>query len=132
MITREHIGITRIRHQTVTRERTAAHIGSGSHGVYATPAMLAFVESACRELLDELLDEAHTSVGTAAKLRHLAPTPEGATVEVEVEIISVDGTQVGFRAAVRDNVELVGEFEHTRAVIEIERFQKRVSAKSRQ
>ncbi len=92
-ITQAHIGLVRERKQRVTKERTAVHIGSGSLGVYATPAMLAFIEITCREFLDELLDDSHTSVGTAVTLKHLAPTPEGEDVSLRVEIVSVEGKQ---------------------------------------
>jgi predicted thioesterase len=105
------------------------HIGSGSLGVYATPAMLAFVESTSREFLDELLDDAHTTVGTMAAVKHLAPTPEGETVNLRVKIVSVQGNSIELHAELWDKVEKIGEATHQRAVIEIDRFMKRVDAK---
>ncbi len=128
-ITEEHIGLVRENEQVVTEQCTAAHIGSGSLGVYATPAMLAFIESTSRDMLDELLDDARTSVGTAVKLKHLAPTPEGTSVKVRVEIASVQGNTVELNAQVWDQTEKIGEAQHTRVVIDVERFLKRVDAK---
>jgi predicted thioesterase len=128
-ITKAHVGLVRERQQQVTKERTAVHIGSGSLGVYATPAMLAFIESTSREFLDEFLDHSHTTVGTAVTLKHLAPTPEGKDVNLRVEIISVEGNSVEIKAEVWDKIEKVGEATHQRAVIDIERFMKRVNAK---
>ncbi|MDF1499089.1 MAG: thioesterase family protein [Anaerolineales bacterium] len=129
-ISTDHVGLVREDQQVVTRERTAVHIGSGSLGVYATPAMLAFVEATCRDMLDELLDPSMTSVGTEVRLRHLAPTTEGETVSVCVEIISIEGILVEFKAEVWDRVERIGEARHTRAVIDVDRFLSRVSAKT--
>ncbi|MGD8553524.1 MAG: thioesterase family protein [Anaerolineales bacterium] len=129
LITADHVGLVRERQQQVTRERTAVHIGSGSLGVYATPAMLAFVESTSREFLDELLDDAHTTVGTFVSLKHLAPTPEGESVNLRVEISSVEGRRVELHAELWDKVEKIGEVTHHRAVIEVERFMKRVNTK---
>jgi fluoroacetyl-CoA thioesterase len=128
-ITQEHVGLSRERQQVVTRERTAVHVGSGSLGVYATPAMLALVEVTAREFLDELLDDTQTTVGTAVTLKHLAPTPEGETVNVRVEIASIEGNIVQLNAELWDRVEKVGEASHTRAVIDVDRFLKRVNAK---
>lgn len=129
MVTQEHIGMVREDQQVVTTERTAVHIGSGSLGVYATPAMLAFVEVTCRDLLDELLDHSQTSVGIFVDLRHVAPTPEGEMVFVRVEIVDVEETLVKFTAELRDHSEHIGEVRHTRAVIDIDRFQKRIEKK---
>lgn len=128
-ITKEHIGLVREREQLVTQQRTAAHIGSGSLGVYATPAMLAFIEITSREMLDALLDESHTTVGTAVELKHLAPTPEGKSVRVRVEIAAVEGQIIKLDAEVWDHVEKIGEAAHTRAVIDVDRFLKRVNGK---
>jgi fluoroacetyl-CoA thioesterase len=91
--------------------------------------MLAFVESTAREFLDELLDASQTTVGTAVTLRHLAPTPEGEKVNVHLEITSVDGNIVELQAELWDRVEKIGEATHTRAVIDVDRFLKRVNAK---
>lgn len=128
-ITEEHIGLARESQQVVTQDRTAVHIGSGSLGVFATPAMLAFIEITARQFLDELLDDAHTTVGTAVRLKHLAPTPEGEVVNVRVEIAAVEGNLIELKAEVWDKLERVGEATHTRAVIDVDRFLKRVNAK---
>jgi predicted thioesterase len=68
-------------------------------------------------------------VGTAVTLKHLAPTPEGQTVKVRVEIDAVDGNLIQLKAEVWDKLEKIGEATHTRAVIDVDRFLKRVNAK---
>ena len=128
-ITEHHIGLAREREQVVTKDHTAVHIGSGTLGVFATPAMLAFIEITAREFLDELLDDAHPTVGTAVTLKHLAPTPEGQSVNVRVEIDAVDGNLIQLKAELWDNFEKIGQATHTRAVIDVDRFLKRVNAK---
>lgn len=115
--------------QEVTPELTAPHIGSGSLYVYATPAMAGFVEQTCASKLSELLLEGQTSVGVEIRVRHLAPTPVNNVVHIKAEIISIDENLVSFAAQIFDEMELVGEAEHRRAVIEIDRFMKRVEAK---
>jgi predicted thioesterase len=58
--------------QQVTLERVASHLGSGSLQVYATPAMVAFVEQTCRKLVEPHLPEGMTTVGIAITVRHSA------------------------------------------------------------
>ncbi len=113
----------------VTEDRTARHIGSGSLRVFATPAMALLIERACVELLQPLLPEGMSTVGTALHVRHLAPTPLGMTVRAEVEVTAVEANRIRLRAEVWDEVERVGEAEHERAVIDVDRFLKRVQGK---
>ncbi len=129
-------------HQTISRgmsmeesrvvavDESAAHIGSGSLKVLATPAMVAFVEQTCRALVEPLLSESKTTVGSMIKLKHLAPTPLGAEVHIRALVERVDDHVIEFSAQVWDGEEVVGEAEHTRVVIDIERFLKRVAQKS--
>ncbi len=116
--------------QIVDANQAASHLGSGSLQVFATPAMVTFVERTCRQLIEPHLDEGQTSVGVAIAIRHLAPTPTGAEVRAHATILEVDGRFVHFEAQVWDEVELIGEAEHTRAVIDEDRFLKRVAAKT--
>jgi predicted thioesterase len=116
--------------EPVTEERTALHIGSGSERVFATPAMAGLIERTCVELMAPHMAPGRSSVGVAISVRHLAPTPMGMTVRARVEVTAVDGGTVQFKAEVFDEVEKVGEGEHRRAVIDVERFLHRVRAKS--
>ena len=115
--------------QVVDAEKVAAHLGSGSLQVYATPAMVTFIEHTCRTLIEPHLESGQTSVGVALQVKHLAPTPLGATVSIRAEIVEIDGRFVRFTAEVRDESEQIGEAEHSRAVIDTERFLKRVASK---
>ncbi|HLB64656.1 MAG TPA: thioesterase family protein [Anaerolineales bacterium] len=116
--------------QTVTEERTARHIGSGSERVFATPAMVGLIERACVELMAPHLPPGRSSVGIAINVRHLAATPLGKTVRARVEVTAVEGATVSFTAEVFDEVEKVGEGEHKRAIVDVERFLRRVRAKT--
>jgi len=123
------VGLKAVATQEVTPELTATHIGSGSLSVYATPAMASLVEHTCASMISKLLPEGQTSVGVEIHLRHLAPTPVNSMVEIRAEVVSVDKNLISFTAQIFDKVELVGEAEHHRAVIEVDRFLKRVDAK---
>ena len=116
--------------QEVTCELTALHVGSGDLQVYATPAMAALVEQTCVSMLTPLLPKGKTSVGTELHICHLAPTPVGGMVRIRAEVVAVQNSLITFDARIWDEVELVGEVDHQRAVIEVDRFMRRVDAKS--
>lgn len=120
--------------QEVTAERTASHIGSGALRVYATPAMALFVERTCRDLVEPHLPEGKTTVGVELRLRHLAPTPLGSLVRLRAEVVALEGAPGGetidFVAKLWDEQDQVGEVEHRRRVVDIERFLRRVEAKA--
>lgn len=115
---------------SVTPELTARHLGSGGADVFATPAMIALMEAAAVAAIDALLLPGQASVGTAIAVRHLAATPLGAEVRARAEVTAVDGREVSFRVEAWDEVERIGEGTHTRFVIDLDRFAKRVAEKA--
>ena len=116
--------------QEVTPEAVAAHLGSGSVRVFATPAMALLVERTCRSLVEPHLPQGQSTVGVEISLRHLAPTPIGWTVRIRAEIVGIEGRAVDFRAELWDKAEKVGEADHRRVIIDLDRFLKRVEAKA--
>jgi fluoroacetyl-CoA thioesterase len=116
--------------QEVTPRRSAPNVGSGALSVYATPAMGAFIEQTCCQLVDSLLPEGKTTVGVEITIRHTAPTPLGMNVHARVEVISIDGSQITFQAQLRDDLEPIGTAEHRRAIVDVDRFLTRVERKS--
>lgn len=123
-------GLSAERMLQVSEAQSARHLGSGSLRVFATPAMILLIEEVSREAIEPHLPAGQTTVGIELRVRHLAPTPIGSTVRVRCEVTAVEGNRVELRAEVWDEVEKVGEGEHTRAVIDLERFQRRVAAKA--
>ncbi len=113
----------------VNMENSAIHLGSGSSRVLATPWMIAFMERVSHRLLTCCLPEGYSSVGTHLDVRHLAPTPVGATIRVRAEVLSVDGIKVNFSIEAWDNLEKIGEGKHERVVIDEARFLRRVEKK---
>lgn len=119
-------GQKRIQEFIVGDEHTASHLGSGSVQVLATPIMIAFIENTALKLLDQSLEEGYSSVGTRVDIRHLAPSPLGSQVRVEVVVDRVDGKKVSLLAEVWDGNTLVGSGTHERYVIEVSRFMERI------
>lgn len=114
---------------TVTDQITAYQVGSGSVRVLATPWMIAYMERTAHRLLTSSLPTEYTSVGSQVNVRHLAPTPLGAEVRVLAEVISLEGYRVLFSVRAWDGVEMIGEGQHERVIIDKARFLSRVEKK---
>ncbi len=115
----------------VAEEHTAKHLGSGSVQVLATPQMILLMERASVAAVDPLLPEGYRTVGVALDVRHLAPTPVGFEVRATSELVEVDGRRLTFRVQMHDDVELVGEGTHRRAIIDVRQFGERVAQKAK-
>lgn len=115
----------------VTPDLVASHLGSGGLRVFATPAMALLVERTCHSMLQPHLPEGKSTVGLEIRVRHLAPTPLGKTVRIRAEIVALEERAVDFRAEIWDDTEKVGEAEHRRMIIDLERFLKKVEAKAK-
>lgn len=123
-------GLANERTWTITVDHLASRYGSGLVDVLATPALVAFCEETARGAVDPLLPEGETSVGTAIELTHTAPTPPGQTVTVTARLTAVDGRRLTFEIEARDGVEPIGRGKHARAIVERERFERRVAEKA--
>jgi predicted thioesterase len=97
--------------------------------VYATPRMVSDVEYACRDYLLQHLDAGEDSVGAHVSIDHLAATPLGLEVTIEVSIADVDRRKVVFAFSVKDPVEQVGRGTHVRFVVETAKTRERLAAK---
>ena len=107
----------------------------GGPWVFMTPAMVQFCENSCHNLVEPNLAAGQHTVGTVVNIRHLAPTPEGMKVRAEMELVEVDRRRLRFKVQIYDELELVGECEHERFVIDVdkagERLRKKIEAMKR-
>ena len=76
------------------------------------------------------LEPGESAVGTAVDIRHLAPTPVGATVVAEAQVTRADGRRITYEVHARDGVEEIGAGSHERAVVDLARLAKRLDAKT--
>ena len=113
---------------TVDQDRVIGFMGKEA-AVYATPRMVSDVEYACRDMLLEHLDAGEDSVGAHVSIDHLAPTPMGLQVTVEVRITEVDRRKVSFEFSVKDPLEEAGRGKHVRFVVETAKTRERLAAK---
>ena len=106
----------------VEREDTAAEVGSGSLLVYATPCMVALMEGAACEAIEEAMDDDKTTVGTELNIKHLSATPVGLEVRAEAEVTAVEGKKITFRVAAYDEAGEIGSGTHERFLVDSQRF----------
>ena len=106
----------------VEREDTAAEVGSGSLLVYATPCMVALMEGAACNAIEDALPEDSTTVGTSLEISHLSATPVGMEVRSEAEVIAVDGKILTFSVTAYDEAGKIGEGTHKRCIVTSQRF----------
>ena len=97
--------------------------------VYATPKMVSDVEYACRDFLLEHLDAGEDSVGTQVVIDHLAATPLGLPVLINIRIVEIEKRRIKFEFSVKDPVEEAGKGTHTRFVVDSAKTKERLAAK---
>jgi fluoroacetyl-CoA thioesterase len=97
--------------------------------VYATPRMVLDVEFACRNLLLPHLDEGEDSVGAHVSIDHLAATPAGLEVTIDVKLVEIDRRRVTFEFTVRDSIEECGRGKHVRFIADKAKSFERIKAK---
>lgn len=98
--------------------------------VFATAMMVGFMEQTCILALRPYLDEGLRTVGTHVDMSHVAATPVGMEVEASVELVDMRGKELLFKVACRDEAGLIGEGLHRRAIIDLQRFEQRLAAKT--
>ncbi|HTX91934.1 MAG TPA: thioesterase family protein [Anaerolineales bacterium] len=116
---------------TVTDADTASRWGSGLVPVFSTPALVGLMESAAVKALGGHLATGQTTVGGHIDVHHLAATPVGMKVHAKAELTAMDGRKLTFKVQAWDAVELIGEADHERFVIDEAKFVARVQSKGK-
>ena len=94
--------------------------------VFATPVMIMVMENAALNAIKAYLDPGESAVGTEVCVRHLAATPVGRVVSGEAEVTKVDGRRVEFRVRATEGDKEIGAGSHSRAVIDMAKFARRL------
>jgi fluoroacetyl-CoA thioesterase len=87
------------------------------------------MEWTCTQLLAPHLDPGEGSLGVHVDVSHLAATPAGMTVTVDVECAAITGQRVTFNVKAHDGLDLIGEGRHERFVVMWDKFNARLAAK---
>lgn len=119
-------GMTHVAEREVTEAMTTRR---GEYRVFSTPSMVQFCEASAGELLAPHLKPGQGQVGMVVTIRHMGPTPLGKRVRAEVEVAGIDRRRVSFKIRVYDDVEQVGECEHDRFVVDLDKYQAKLKKK---
>lgn len=115
----------------VSSTDTAIHFGSGQVSVLATPIMIGWMENAALNSVLSALPKGYDTVGISVDISHMAATPVGMKVRVVAELIEVEGKILTFKVKAYDEIDKIGEGIHKRAIVEVDKFLKKVNGKSK-
>lgn len=120
------VGLKHESQTVVSTTNTANTLGSGDMEVFATPAMIALMENAAMIAVAPYLDEGASTVGIEMATSHIKASPIGATITASAELISAEGRKLSFKVKAWDEQGVIGEGNHTRFVVDRERFLSKV------
>ena len=116
------IGKIGVAEAMVTKENTAAAVGSGCLLVYGTPYMIGLMEMAACNCVKDDMEEGQSTVGTMLNVQHTAATPVGMEVRAEAKLVAVDGRKLSFEVTAYDEKGEIGKGTHERFIIFEEKF----------
>jgi predicted thioesterase len=109
----------------VAARDTACNIGLTSDDsfpeVFAPSRMIALMEVAAARAMRPLLGDGQHSVGVGLNVKHCAATPVGSQVRAVARWLRNEGRLMHFNVQAFDEAGLIGEGEHTRAIVDTAR-----------
>lgn len=112
---------------TVLEKDAAAVMGSGSLNVFATPAMVAYMENAAMKMVQVDMQEGSDTVGVEINVKHTKASAIGEKITLTATISAIEGRKIGFSIEAKDSKgDVVGTAEHFRFVIDKERFMSKI------
>ncbi|MGD0712059.1 MAG: thioesterase family protein [Bacteroidales bacterium] len=123
------LGIIGKQEMMVAEKDTAAHYGSGLIEVFATPAMVGFMEGTAQLSVQPCLPGGYITLGIEINVKHLKATPVGMKVFCESKLINVDGKKLTFEIKAWDEKGDIGTALHHRYIVEAAKFMEKLHAK---
>ena len=98
--------------------------------VLATGFMVGLFEWTCIQAINPHIDwPQEQTVGIDVKLNHIAATPPGLSVTVNVKLEEVEGRKLVFSIVADDGIDKISEGTHDRFIIDAAKFNAKVAAK---
>jgi predicted thioesterase len=111
---------------TVQSSDTAEALSISAEDVFpavlATSRMIALMEIAAARAMKSEVQPDHLSVGVSLNVKHTAATPVGCHARAVATFIGVEGKLFRFRVEAFDDAGLIGEGDHTRAIVFTDRM----------
>lgn len=118
-------------YEHVVRPEDTAGSWGNDVPVLATPVLLWLGEITAMRILEDALEDGEMSVGVQhSEAQHLAATPEGWPVTLTAVLTKTEGNMMTFSVEGRDAQEVVFRGTHVRAVIDRQRFLRRLGRKT--
>ncbi len=98
--------------------------------VLATPVLLWLSELASMRAIADTLSEGEMTVGLSHDSTHLAPTPEGWSIQISASLTQIEGRKLVFAVEASDGQDVVLKGIHVRAIVNRDRFISNLAAKA--
>ncbi|CAB1084694.1 hypothetical protein D1AOALGA4SA_12204 [Olavius algarvensis Delta 1 endosymbiont] len=100
--------------------------------VLATGFMIGLFEWTCIQAVNPHIDwPRDQTVGIGLQLSHLAATPPGMIVTVDVKLEEIEGRKLLFTITAHDGIDKISEGTHERFIIDAARFNAKVAEKAK-
>lgn len=116
------IGLAGKAETVVDNTNTASAMGSGDMEVFATPAMVALMETAAVDALSPMISPESSTVGTLINVSHVKASPAGEKITAEAVLAETDGRRLVFSVKAYDSKGIIGEGRHERFIVDREKF----------
>jgi fluoroacetyl-CoA thioesterase len=103
---------------------TATRYGSGLVEVFATPALVAFMENTAMNVVLPHLPEGFNTVGIDICIKHVKASPVGMKLRCKAVLERTEGKKLFFSVTAWDEDGKIGEGTHTRYIIDTVEFMK--------
>ena len=94
--------------------------------MFATPALVALMESTCLGSVLPFLPEGWGTVGVKVDIVHTRATPVGQRVTCESTLVEVDRRRLVFEVVAKDERGEIGRGRHERFVIDTKKFMEKL------
>lgn len=112
-------GLTHEATYTVTRDMSPPHVD----GILSTSRMISLVEDTCLEVVQPLLDDGQTTVGTRVDVTHVGTAWAGEEVTVRIRLTKVTQRRLlSFEVSVEAPAGFISTGTHQRMVVDRSRF----------
>ena len=108
---------------------TAQKAGNKGVDVLSTPNLIQLIEEAALQCVLPTMTEGQITLGTHFEIAHLAPSPVGLIIRVEVEVIAIDGRRITFAVTAFDEREKIADGTHERYITDRSKFLERIDEK---
>lgn len=116
--------------RVVPFEWTIAAYDARLPAVFSTPSMIGMMEVAAAQAIAPHLPEGSISVGTRIEVDHLKAVPQGTLVEARAKLAGSRGRFLVFDAEARAGEIVIGRGRVFRAVVSLEPFHAKASARN--